>query len=105
MRKSPFKAQVSDFYEFFGKSGGRFSADFGGAQPRRKAVFWHHGYHGRGRISKPGRLERITQRPGIVCQAERGNDIYNCFEFQIVIIPNDLAVPKRQVSSLARTFA
>ena len=28
-RKSHFQAQVSDFYEFFGKSGGRVSADFG----------------------------------------------------------------------------
>ena len=28
-RKSHFQAQVSDFYEFFGKSGGRFSADSG----------------------------------------------------------------------------
>ncbi len=29
MLKSHFQAQVSDFYEFFGKSGGRVSADFG----------------------------------------------------------------------------
>lgn len=39
MRKSPFKAQVSDFYEFFGKSGGRFSANFGVLSHAEKQFF------------------------------------------------------------------
>ena len=79
MLKSHFQAQVSDFYEFYGKSGGLFSA-VSGAFSMPKSSFWHHGYHGRGRISKPGRLERIAQRPGVVRQAERGNDIYDGFQ-------------------------
>ena len=38
-RKSHFQAQVSDFYEFFGKSGGRFSADFGVFSHAEKQFF------------------------------------------------------------------
>jgi hypothetical protein len=38
-RKSHFQAQVSDFYEFFGKSGGRFSADFGAFSHAEKQFF------------------------------------------------------------------
>lgn len=38
-RKSHFQAQVSDLYEFFGKSGGRFSADFGALSHAEKHFF------------------------------------------------------------------
>ena len=37
---------------------------FWGAQPCRKAVFRHYGNHGRGRISKPGRLDFVGKKPG-----------------------------------------
>ena len=38
-RKSHFQAHVSDFYEFLGKSGGRFSADFGVFSHAEKQFF------------------------------------------------------------------
>ncbi len=75
-----FSRQVSDFYEFFGK---KVEVGFQlilGRSAMPKSNFWHNRYHGRGRISKPGRLERIAQRPGVVRQAERGNDIYDGFQ-------------------------
>ncbi len=38
-RKSHFQAQVSVFYVFLGKSGGRFSADFGAFSHAEKQFF------------------------------------------------------------------
>ena len=38
-RKSHFQAQVSGFYEFFGKSGGRFSNVFGAFSHAEKQFF------------------------------------------------------------------
>jgi hypothetical protein len=38
-RKSHFQAQVSDFYEFFGKSGGRFSNVLGALSHAEKQFF------------------------------------------------------------------